>query len=53
MNELKLPKGAKEIKGIIRVGGYWYWNWKFPFRHFKKERSIICTSNRIYYYQIK
>lgn len=33
---------------ITRLGGYYYWNWKFPFRHFKKERLLITTENHIY-----
>ena len=45
---MPMPKDAEEVKSVVRIGGYHYWNWKFPFRHFEKERLLIATKNRIY-----
>jgi len=45
---MPMPKDATEVKSVTRIGGYYYWNWKFPFRHFEKERLLIVSKNCIY-----
>ena len=47
MKKTKLPVGI-EVTGVVKLGGYYYWNWKFPFRHFKKEEVRVFTKNAIY-----
>jgi hypothetical protein len=45
---LSFPKNFEEVKGVIKLGGYNYWDWKFPFRHFKKEEVRIFTNGGIW-----
>ena len=42
----------KEVKSVIRIGGYYKWDLKFPFRHFVKEELIVATENAIFSYKI-
>ena len=37
----KFDKNTEEVKGIVKIGGYYQWSWEFPFRHFIKEEIII------------
>lgn len=47
INYSHLPKDI-DIVAAVKLGGYYYWNWKFPFRHFKKEEIRVFTKNGIY-----
>jgi len=42
----------KRVKGIVRIGGYYKWDLKFPFRHFVNEKLIVSTENKVYTYKI-
>jgi len=44
INKLK----DKNITGVTRVGGYYRWDYKFPFRHFVKEEIYFFTNCSIY-----
>ena len=37
-----------EVTGVTRMGGYYRWDWKFPFRHFVKEETFVFTKNAVY-----
>ena len=45
---LNFPSGMEEVKGMVKLGGYYKWDWKFPFRHFVKEELQIITKSGIY-----
>jgi len=42
----------KRVKSIVRIGGYYRWDLKFPFRHFVNEKLIVAAENKIYTYKI-
>ncbi len=46
---LEIPKEEK-IVSTITYGGYYYWDFKFPFRHYKEPRLYIATETAIYTY---
>ncbi len=48
MKEIAKFNGDGEIKTIVRTGGYYKWDWIFPFRHFVKEEIIVATSTKLY-----
>lgn len=37
-----------EITTMVKCGGYNYWDWKFPFIHYKEEELFISTRKKIY-----
>jgi len=43
----KLSK-LKKVVSLVRIGGYYKWDLKFPFRHFVKEELIVTTENGIF-----
>lgn len=42
-----IPEGEK-IVAMTTYGGFFYWNWKYPFRHFKESRYLVATEKAIY-----
>ena len=38
----------EEIVSTVKMGGYYRWNWKFPFRHFVEEEVLIATRKKIF-----
>ncbi len=38
----------EKIVAMISIGGYWYWNWKYPFRHYKDFRFMVATEKGVY-----
>lgn len=42
-----IPKG-EEIVDAITYGGGYYWNYKFPFRHYKEPKYLVATKKAIY-----
>lgn len=43
----EMNKG-EELVAAVKVGGYWHWNFKFPFLHFRKEEIYCMTKGAIY-----
>ena len=43
----KMPEG-EELVASVKTGGYWHWDFKFPFLHFKKEEIYFMTKGAIY-----
>lgn len=39
-----------KVNAITRVGGYWYWDWIFPFRHYRQEEIYFATDTALYRY---
>lgn len=37
-----------EVVSAVKMGGYYKWNLKFPFRHWVDEELLIATKNKIY-----
>lgn len=48
VKELGKPISGKKITGIVKMGGYHFWNWRFPFRHLKKEELLIFYADALY-----
>jgi hypothetical protein len=48
-----IEKFDEEVTGIIKTGGYYKWDWKFPFRHFVKEELYFATGTSIWRYSPK
>ena len=46
-------KFGEEIHSITKVGGYYYWDWSFPFRHFRKEELYIATGTTLLRLKVK
>ena len=44
----KLFELVEPITNITRVGGYYRWDWKLPFRHFVVEELYVATRITIY-----
>jgi len=42
----------KRVKSIVKIGGYYKWDLKFPFRHFVKEELIVATESAVFSYKI-
>lgn len=38
----------QKIVSMVKVGGFNYWDWKFPFIHYKEEELLIATEDKIY-----
>lgn len=38
----------EEIVSMIQNGGYFYWDFKYPFRHYKEATYLIATKKAIY-----
>ena len=45
---LKFNKDMEQVVAMVKLGGYYRWDWKFPFRHFIKEELRIMTKSGIY-----
>lgn len=41
------PLIGHKITGVQRMGGYYRWDWKFPFRHFVKEELLVFYKDTI------
>lgn len=51
MKKYKIKTVTTEKNPLIiiqKLGGYHYWNWKFPFRHFREETLYAATKTSIY-----
>jgi hypothetical protein len=46
-----LPDG-EEIVSTTTFGGRFYWNFKFPFRHYREPKYFVATRNAIYTVEI-
>lgn len=42
----------EEIVSTTMFSGRIYWNFKFPFRHYKEPRYFVATKNAIYTIEI-
>jgi len=42
-----IPEDEK-IVSMIQYGGFYHWNFKYPFRHFTEPRYLIATEKAIY-----
>ena len=42
-----IPEGEK-IVSTTTYGGGIYWDFKFPFKHYKEPRYLVATENAIY-----
>lgn len=38
----------EQIVSTVRTGGYYRWDWVFPFRHYVKEVVFVATKKAIY-----
>jgi len=47
---VSLPK--EKIVSMVSFGGGDYWDWKFPFRHYRTTSYIVATENGIYKLEI-
>lgn len=48
----KVDTLTEQPKQVVKMGGYHYWNWKFPFYHLKKEVIYIMTETGVYTWDI-
>ena len=44
----EIYKSKDRIISTQRLGGYYKWSWKYPFRVFVKERILVATEKSIY-----
>jgi hypothetical protein len=42
-----IPDGERIVSTTIYGGGY-YWNWVYPFKHYKSPSFIVATDIAIY-----
>lgn len=47
-----IPSDEKIVSTTVFGGGY-YWNWKYPFKHFKQPKYLVATEKAIYQLEIK
>lgn len=38
----------EKIVAMTQYGGFFYWNWSYPFRHYKKPRYVVATEKAVY-----
>lgn len=46
-----IPEDEKVVSAIT-YGGFYYWDLKYPFRHYKEPRYLVATEKAIYQLQI-
>ena len=42
-----IPEGEKVVS-MIEYGGFSYWDFKYPFKHYKEPRYLVATEKAIY-----
>ena len=47
---VSMPKEEKVVS-TVAYGGYYYWDFEFPFRHYKEPKLYIATETAIYTYE--
>ena len=47
-NVKPIMRSDEPVISMIRVGGYYHWDWKFPFCHWVEEAVIIGTGTEVY-----
>ena len=48
-----MKKNKISITSMVKTGGYYYWNWKFPFRHWEEEKIYFSSNTGLYRYNHK
>lgn len=48
----KIAETDKRIVAMVKYGGFYRWDWKFPFRHYVQERTYIATESEIYLLEV-
>lgn len=48
---LEIPEDEKVVS-VIRYGGGYRWDFKYPFRHYVEPRYIIATEKSIYQMEV-
>ncbi len=43
----------EHIVAMTQYGGFYYWNFKYPFKHYKEPRYLVATQKSIYEIHIK
>lgn len=46
---VSMPREEKVVS-TVTYGGYYYWDFNFPFRHYKEPMLYVATETAIYTY---